>query len=151
MDHASNWTMFHSSQFNNFAKFAKFLRPESRSLQPLALCPSLRESNQFEWQLGLGDLMYVVVAKWYAKEENIANVKEILQTMMTESQSEPGCVMYIANQGLDDARRFLIYEQYRDEAAFQEHLETPAFKEHVQGRVAPMLETRAREIYTTIE
>ncbi len=95
--------------------------------------------------------MFVVVAKWYAKEEKIAEVKEILQTMMNASQSEPGCLMYIANQGLDDSRRFLIYEQYRDEAAFKEHLETPAFKEHVQGRVAPMLETRSREIYATID
>jgi quinol monooxygenase YgiN len=73
--------------------------------------------------------MFVVVAKWYAKEEKIAQVKEILQTMMTASKSEPGCTMYIANQGFDDSRRFLIYEQYRDEAAFKEHLETPAFKE----------------------
>jgi quinol monooxygenase YgiN len=95
--------------------------------------------------------MFVVVAKWYAKEDRIANVKEILQTMMTASRSEPGCKLYIANQGNDDPRRFLIYEQYRDEAAFKEHLETPAFKEHVLGRVLPMLETRTREIYATID
>jgi quinol monooxygenase YgiN len=95
--------------------------------------------------------MFVVVAKWYTKEAKIADVQEVSKTMMAALQAEAGCVMYIANQGKDDQRRFLIYEQYRDEAAFKEHLETPAFKEHVLRRVIPMLETRSRETYTTID
>jgi len=95
--------------------------------------------------------MFVVVARWYAKEEQEHLIRDILQTMVKSSLAESGCVAYIANQGQDDSRRFLIYEQYRDEAAFKEHLETAHFKEHVARRALPLLETRSREIYTTLD
>jgi quinol monooxygenase YgiN len=95
--------------------------------------------------------MFVVVARWYAKEEKEQDVREILQTMVKESLSEPGCAAYIANQAQDDPRRFLIYEQYQDEAAFKDHIETRAFKEHILGRAIPLLDTRSREIYKTLD
>jgi quinol monooxygenase YgiN len=94
--------------------------------------------------------MFVVVARWYSKEEKEQDVREILQTIVKESLSEPGCIYYIANLAQDDPRRILIYEQYQDEAAFKEHIETRAFKEYVLGRAIPLLDTRSREIYTTI-
>jgi hypothetical protein len=50
--------------------------------------------------------MFVVVARWYSKEEKEQDVREILQTIVKESLSEPGCINYIANLAQDDPGEF---------------------------------------------
>jgi quinol monooxygenase YgiN len=95
--------------------------------------------------------MFVVVARWYVKEEKEDEIKDILRIMTGESRAEPGCIEYFPSQAQDDKRRFLIYEQYNDEAAFKSHIETRAFKDYVLDRAFSLLETRLREIYDTFD
>jgi quinol monooxygenase YgiN len=79
--------------------------------------------------------MFVVVARWYVKEEKEDEIKDILRIMAGESRAEPGCVEYFPSQAQDEKRRFLIYEQYDDEAATRAHIETRAFKDYVLNRI----------------
>jgi quinol monooxygenase YgiN len=95
--------------------------------------------------------MYVIVARFYAKEGVEDEVAEVLQDMIPHALSEPGCRQYSINRSVDDPRRFLLYEQYLDEAAFKAHTETEAFKQHILGRVVPQLDDRSREVYTLID
>ena len=95
--------------------------------------------------------MYVVAARYYAKEGMADQVAEILRTMIPISSAEPGCVLYTVNRSVEDPRRFLLYEQYRDEAGYQSHMATEAFKENILGKVVPMLESRERDFYETID
>lgn len=95
--------------------------------------------------------MFVVVARWYAHEGRDDEVAALLAEMTPHAMSEPGCALYIANRSTDDPRRFLLYEQYHDEAAFQAHTETAAFADLVVGRAVPLLEQREREIYRTLD
>ncbi len=95
--------------------------------------------------------MYVVVARWYTKDGADDEVAAQLRVMVPFANAEPGCAFYVANRGVDDPRRFLLYEQYHDEAAFRAHTETDAFKEHVLGRIVPLLEQRERDIFATVD
>jgi len=95
--------------------------------------------------------MYVVVARWMAKEGEVDAVVAAIKEMIPHALSEPACEAYIINQSVDDPRQFLLYEQYHDEAGFQAHTQTEAFKEIVLGRIVPLLADRGREIYHLIE
>lgn len=95
--------------------------------------------------------MYVVVARFYTQAGKEREVEAVLRQMIPISNAEPGCVQYIVNRSVDDPRMFLLYEQYVDEAAFNAHLASADFKQHIQGTVVPMLERREREIYELIE
>ena len=95
--------------------------------------------------------MFVVVAQWYAKAGADDQIAEILKTAVRNSRTEPGCVLFMANRSIDDPRKFVLYEQFVDKAAFEAHLATDSFKEHVTGRLLPLLESRVRELCDVIE
>ena len=95
--------------------------------------------------------MYVVAARYHTQEGKDDEVAAILQTMIPISSAEPGCVLYTVNRSVDDPRKFLLYEQYRDRAGYEAHMETPEFKDNILGKVVPMLESRERDFYETID
>lgn len=95
--------------------------------------------------------MYVVVARYYTKEGKADEVLSILKQVIPLSRAEEGNRAYIVNQSTEDPRQILFYEQYVDEAAFQYHTGREEFAELVKGQIWPLLESRAREIYTTVE
>lgn len=96
-------------------------------------------------------VVYVVVAKWQVREGNVDEVLSILNTVVPLSRAEEGNRAYIVNQSVDDPNRIMLYEQYVDEAAFQFHAGREIFAELVRDRIWPLLESRAREIYSTVE
>jgi len=95
--------------------------------------------------------MFVVVAQWHAKAGADDEIAEVLKTAIRNSRSEPGCVLFMANRSVDDPRKFVLYEQFADKAAFDAHLATDSFKDNVIGRILPLLESREREVCELIE
>lgn len=95
--------------------------------------------------------MYVVVARYYTREGKQDEVLELLKQVVPLSRAEAGNRAYIVNQSAEDPRSILLYEQYADEAAFQFHAGRAEFAEIVKGKVWPLLESRVREIYATVE
>jgi len=94
--------------------------------------------------------MFVVIARFYAQAGKDDEVAAALRDMTPFANTEPGCACYIVNRALDDPREFVLYEQYHDRAGFDAHLATPEFKEHILGRVVPLLESRGRQFYEVI-
>ena len=95
--------------------------------------------------------MYVVVAQWYAKAGADDEIAEVLRTAVRNSRTEPGCMLFMANRSVDDPRKFVLYEQFADKAAFEAHLATDSFQENVRGRLLPLLESRVREVCELLE
>ena len=95
--------------------------------------------------------MYVVAAQYYAKEGKADEIAAILQEMIPISRAEPGCALYLINRSLDDPRKFLLYEQYRGKAGYEAHMATDAFKENILGKAVPLLESRERDFYETLD
>lgn len=96
-------------------------------------------------------MAFVVAAKWRANEGEADTIREILEDLTPLVRAELGCLAYVAHQSVDDPRDFFLYEQFVDEAAFQAHTQADHFNEHVLGRAVPLLETRERTLYTTLD
>ena len=77
--------------------------------------------------------------------------KEYIRIMQEHTRKEPGCLLYVGHQSIEDPRRFLFYEQYRDEAALEAHRNAPYFKQYVHSGLDPIMEQRSRELYTLVE
>ena len=95
--------------------------------------------------------MYVVAARYTTKEGSEKAVIDVLRKMIPISRAEPGCRFYSVNQSTDNPRKLLLYEQYVDKAGYEAHMATDAFKENILGKVVPMLESRERDFYETVE
>jgi (4S)-4-hydroxy-5-phosphonooxypentane-2,3-dione isomerase len=95
--------------------------------------------------------MYVVNAQLVARPGQEEVVADAMRAMVPASRAEAGCLMYLAHRSLDDPRRFMFYEQYVDEAAFQAHTQTEHYQRWVVGLIAPNLEDRQRGIFGELD
>lgn len=72
--------------------------------------------------------MYVVIAPIQIKPEYREQfIKEMIEDARGSVNNEPGCLRFDIIQDGNDPNRIWLYEVYRDEAAFQEHLRQPHF------------------------
>jgi len=93
--------------------------------------------------------MIVLVAKYTVKNGLGDDVLQALEKMAPLVKAhEPGCVLYQVCRSTENPNRFLLYEQYRDEASFTAHRQTHHFKEIIEDMVLPLLEERQRELYS---
>jgi len=95
--------------------------------------------------------MFVVVAQYYTKPGTDDAVAAVLKEMTTISRGEPWCAYYAVNRSVEDPRKFLLYEQYRDRAGYEAHMATEPFKQKILGTVVLMLESRVRDFYEVVE
>jgi quinol monooxygenase YgiN len=77
--------------------------------------------------------------------------KEYIRVLQEHSRKEPGCLMYVGHQSTENPRKFLFYEQYKDQAALDAHRNAPYFKQYVTGGLDAIMEQRARELYSAID
>ena len=77
--------------------------------------------------------------------------KEYVRIMQEHSRKEPGCLMYIGHQSSEDPRKFMFYEQYKDQAALDAHRSAPYFKQYVIGGLDGIMESRSRDLYNVVE
>src|SRR5947209_11156166 len=98
-----------------------------------------------------GSAMIALVAKYYVKPGQVDGVVSALQRMapMVKEQ-EPGCTTYKASRSTDDPNLIMLYEEYRDQAALENHRTTPHFRDIIEGTVVPLLERRDRELYDVL-
>jgi quinol monooxygenase YgiN len=66
------------------------------------------------------------------------------------ARAEPGCLQFDILVDPQDATRVMLYEVYADEAAFQAHQQTAAFKRYL-AQAVPLLESRQRHAWQRIE
>jgi quinol monooxygenase YgiN len=77
--------------------------------------------------------------------------REYIRHLHEHSRKEPGCLQYIGHQSTEDPRKFLFYEQYKDEAAFQAHRDSPHYQKYVIEGLGTIVENRSRELYQPVE
>ena len=96
-------------------------------------------------------MSFVVVAVYLTQAAKEESVLEALNTLQAASRREPGCRLFVVQRDRDVANRFVLYEEYQDEAAYARHQETDHFERIVRGQIIPMLESRERMFLHTIE
>lgn len=77
-------------------------------------------------------------------------VSEILCHLTAASRQEPGCVSYIPHFIEGDTSTVLIYEQYADEAALDQHRAAPHFHQYAIGGLYQMMKNREVENLTAV-
>ena len=95
-------------------------------------------------------MAFVLVARMTAREGEQDRAVELIRQLAEASAAEPGNVHYLAHRDPDDPRVFLMYEQYRDKAAFEEHGQTEHFKTLAAGELFGLMESRERAFYETL-
>jgi len=95
--------------------------------------------------------MLIVIAQYLTEPGKSDEVAAILARHVAETRAEPGCVQFVVNRGSDDPDRFLLYEQYVDEAAFESHRVSAHFARNVDHGVVPLLAERTWGRYRLVE
>jgi quinol monooxygenase YgiN len=73
-----------------------------------------------------------------------------LRKLQEETRREPGCISYFVQRSREDGRRYLIYEQYKDQAALDVHRASPHFKEYGTNGLYRFVEERQAELFDPI-
>ena len=95
--------------------------------------------------------MIVLAAQYHGKPGHGDTIEAALKRVaLLVKEHEPGCALYQAARSQENPDQFLLYQHYVDEAALMAHLETPHFKEIVEGTIIPLLEHRERQFYTLV-
>ena len=93
----------------------------------------------------------VLKATWTANAGAEHVVLEALEKLSPASRAEPGCRFYQAYRDPAEPRVFHIFEIYDDEAAVEAHGASEHFQAYALGQAIPVLESRARELFQTID
>ena len=96
-------------------------------------------------------MAYVLAVRMTAREGEEEKALEIIPRLAEASRAEPGNVEYLAHRDPENPRVFFFYEQYRDQAAFEEHGQTQHFQELALGQLFPLMEERERNFYETLD
>lgn len=84
-------------------------------------------------------MSFVVVAKFKAKPECAADLKELITQTAKQSWQEPGLLKYVLVEDPNQPELFTLVEHFKTEADFQAHRETEHlanFREHVLSLLA---------------
>ena len=95
--------------------------------------------------------MVVLAVTWMAKQGREADVSAIFAKLTEASRKEPGCVMYLVHRHKTDARRFFVYEQYKDDAALEAHRSSPHFLQYARKELPKMGDRIEGHLYEPIE
>jgi quinol monooxygenase YgiN len=87
---------------------------------------------------------------WQVREGQLDAAIAIIARFVPEARKEPGLELLTVQRDNADPSRFLFYEIYANAAAFEAHQETPHFKAMIMEQAIPLLQHRARVMYTTL-
>jgi len=77
-------------------------------------------------------------------------VLDPFRKLQAETRREPGCIYYVVQRSRENPRHYLVYEQYKDEAALEAHRNSPHFKQYATGGFYPFVEDRRAELFDPI-
>ena len=81
----------------------------------------------------------ILIAELTAREGAESEVQAILAEYAIDVRAEPGNQVFECYQTLEEPRRFVVYEIYDDDDAFQRHLSAPQNAE-INDRLASVTE-----------
>jgi quinol monooxygenase YgiN len=89
--------------------------------------------------------MFSFTVRFTFEEGTHEAIAELLRELTGPSRKEPGCVSYIPHFVEGEPLTVVIYEQYVNEAALEDHRNTPHFQEYGANRLFKLKHTRHLE------
>jgi quinol monooxygenase YgiN len=96
-------------------------------------------------------MAFVLAVRCTANEGEDDRVAALLAQLAEASRQEAGCRFYQPCRDPENPRAFLIFEIYDDQAAFEAHGASEHFQALGPGEAFPLLESRERAFYETLD
>ena len=93
--------------------------------------------------------MFVLQVNIRIKPESVDAFMKKLDENAREARKEAGCKQFEVLVDPADKAKIMLYEVYKDEAAFESHQQTPHFKKYVAEAV-PLLASRERHVWKRV-
>lgn len=93
--------------------------------------------------------MFVLQVNIKIKPESVDAFMAKLAVNAAEARKEPGCKQFEVLVDPKDRAVIMLYEVYKDEAAFEAHQQTAHFKKYVAEAV-PLLASRERHVWKRV-
>ena len=93
--------------------------------------------------------MFVLQVNIRIKPESVDAFMKKLDENAREARKEAGCKQFEVLVDPVDKAKIMLYEVYKDEAAFESHQQTPHFKKYVAEAV-PLLASRERHVWKRV-
>ncbi|HEY2559805.1 MAG TPA: putative quinol monooxygenase [Caldimonas sp.] len=94
-------------------------------------------------------MAFVLQVSISIKPENVDAFMKKLDENARNARMEPGCKQFEVLVDPNDRTKIMLYEVYKDEAAFEAHQQTPHFKKYIAEAV-PLLADRARTVWRRV-
>ena len=94
--------------------------------------------------------MICLAVRIVARAGHEQEIKDNFARLAPLSRKEAGCRLYVAHQQLDDPRKFLVYEQYDDQAALDSHRNSEHFQQYATNGLYKYVESREAELYAPL-
>ncbi len=72
--------------------------------------------------------MVILTAIMVASEGKADIIEEEFKKLVPKVLKDPGALMYIVHRAADNPSKFMVYEQYESQEAFQAHSKTDHFR-----------------------
>jgi quinol monooxygenase YgiN len=72
--------------------------------------------------------MHVIAGKFTVKPERVQDLVKLSLDMYGPSRAEAGCISYNFYEDKGTPNGFLFFEEWKDQAAIDEHFQTPHFR-----------------------
>jgi len=95
--------------------------------------------------------MFAAAATYVIQVGREAEAIALFKSLGERTRAEPGNKLYLVHRSLRDARRFFLYEQYKDRRAFDKHCAADYFEELVIRGLRTMIDERESETYVLLE
>jgi quinol monooxygenase YgiN len=96
-------------------------------------------------------MAFVCCTTWTVRDGHLDVVREALAELSRASRLEPGNLYYQAYQDSQEPYIFKIFHVYTDEAAYAAHGRYDHFQRWAVRQAIPVLESRVRDFYTTLD
>ena len=94
--------------------------------------------------------MLILVVQLTIKAGYEDEVIELLRKLQEETRREPGCIHYAVQRSRENRRVYLVYEQYKDQAALDAHRASPHFQQYAVNGFFLQVEERQAGFYDPI-
>ncbi len=95
--------------------------------------------------------MIIALADVYAQIPSRDGVRELMRLTQERVREQPGCLSYTFAETLDDPGHFVLVQQWRDQAALDEHYRSQAFADYQAGIAERLVRTTDLRVYAVTE
>jgi quinol monooxygenase YgiN len=86
--------------------------------------------------------MFAITVTYLIKPGHEEAAAAHFRACLQPTRGEPGNRRYLIYRSMDEPRRFVLVEEYADEAAFEAHRATAYFEEHIRNGIMTLMESR---------